>query len=252
MVHWVVLKLAGKDPGIAHIYEKHAEATKVHLDAFAERDAFFALCESIRQAPGKEPIDRLLIERGPGGFTSVRIGLAFAAGLKQTMPALNVVACDCFEMVLKGWIASQRHSACQKIADEKKDRAEWYLVSVPSSRNDFFVALYRGLSFKSIGWGNLRLELIGKWTSAEIKKDSADAKQGREGAAVRLNVIGDRATEISAAMLEGEERKEIAAVEYLPSLQDYVDAVMLRLHDDAQSQNVEPVYLREPDIGLKA
>ena len=41
-------------------------------------------------------------------------------------------------------------------------------------------------------------------------------------------------------------------MEYLPSLQDYVDAVMLGLHDDAQSQNVEPVYLREPDIGLKA
>ncbi len=72
----------------------------------------------------KKEIEKIVVSRGPGSFTGVRIGMAVATGLKKALDC-KWVAVSALEGIL---LAGKRESA---------DRIEEIITAVPIGRNQF-------------------------------------------------------------------------------------------------------------------
>lgn len=50
-----------------------------------------------------DEVDRVIVDNGPGSFTGIKIGLAFAYGLAESRKTLPIVACSSLEAISKQW-----------------------------------------------------------------------------------------------------------------------------------------------------
>ncbi|WP_193184828.1 tRNA (adenosine(37)-N6)-threonylcarbamoyltransferase complex dimerization subunit type 1 TsaB [Nisaea sediminum] len=174
--------------------------------------------EIMREAGlGFEALDAIAVSRGPGSFTGLRIGLAFAKGLGQAL-GIPVVGVTGFAAV-----ARAARAACG-------DASNALAVVLESRRADLFLQI-----FKADG--------TPEGAPAALPADAIAERLARLAVSAPLLLAGDAADKV-AALLGSACIRSPATV---PDADD-VSALGLALLEAGTESQAAPLYLRAPDV----
>jgi len=191
------------DPG-----RGHAETLLPTLDGLLSRN-------------GKKPggLSALAVTRGPGSFTSVRIGLATTLGLAYPR-RLPVHALSTLEIL-----------AC-----EIEDRDAWVLPMLDARKGEVYAALYRpGQPLGEAAFGPLAL------SAKDVAESVLELADGP------IVALGDGSLAYAEQLRGVSERLIIPTELQHPHARRLGERVLARLAQGVPTENAAPLYLRKPE-----
>jgi len=188
---------------------------------------------------GWREIDRIAVGVGPGGFTGLRVGIATARGLAQSLSA---------ELV---GVSSMRALAHAALAGEEDGGADSILAVIDARRGEVFAAAYEGPAGRSSEVG-AAIELIAPSALApdDLSSVIARSQQGDGDRVRRWLAVGDGALRYPDAVRTTGVRA--AATDSPLHLVSAAAICELGVHTKPATswEEIVPDYRRRPDAEL--